>query len=221
MVRRAAQIEATRRRIVEATVRMHETLGPRATTIAAIAEAARVTRLTVYRHVPDEEALYAACSAHWLARQRLPDPEAWARIDDPEERLTAGLEDLYRYYRDGEAMLTRIYGELEHVPATVRDQLRRAEHGYASVLAAAFPAAPARVRAVVGHAVSFGTWRSLCRDHGLGEREAAGLLTELALAASRADAGRAARGRRRPARRVARGDRPGAAGGRRRGGSAT
>jgi hypothetical protein len=35
-----------------------------------------VTRLTVYRHFPDDDALFGACSAHWIAQQQLPDPGA-------------------------------------------------------------------------------------------------------------------------------------------------
>src|SRR5215471_19726118 len=71
MRRRAEQVDQTRQRIVAATVQLHGTLGPAATTIAAIAEAAGVTRLTVYRHFPDDAALFGACSAHWISRQQL------------------------------------------------------------------------------------------------------------------------------------------------------
>jgi hypothetical protein len=35
---------------------------------------------------------------------------------------------------------------------------------------------------VVGHAVSFGTWRSLCLQHGLSDREAVDAMATLALA---------------------------------------
>jgi hypothetical protein len=38
-----------------------------------------------------------------------------------------------------------------------------------------------RLRAVVGHAVSFGTWRSLCLQHGLSDREAVEAMVTLAL----------------------------------------
>ena len=77
-------------RIIDSTVRLHGTLGPAHTTIAGIARDAGVTRLTVYRHFPDDEAIFDACSAHWLAGQVVPDPVAWARIDDerPAERRT-------------------------------------------------------------------------------------------------------------------------------------
>ena len=48
-------------------MQLHETLGPRATTVSAIAERSGVQRLTVYRHFPDEAAIFQACSAHWSA----------------------------------------------------------------------------------------------------------------------------------------------------------
>lgn len=186
MAKRAEHVEETRQRIIEATVTMHETVGPASTTIAGIAETAGVTRLTVYRHFPDNEALYAACSAHWLAGQVPPDPEAWARIANPEERLRAGLSDLYRYYRDGELMLTRIYGEIDHVPEGIRQMLRAAESGYVTVLLSAFPATARRrrLRAVVGHAVSFWTWRSLCRVRELPNKDTVNLMTALTLQTS-------------------------------------
>src|ERR1041385_5391324 len=104
MRRRAEQVDQTRQRIVEATVALHGSVGPAATTIAGIAEAAGVTRLTVYRHFPDDDALFTACSAHWLARQQPPDPQTWSLIDDPVERLRAGLADLYRFFRAGADM---------------------------------------------------------------------------------------------------------------------
>ena len=54
MRKRAEQVDQTHQRIVEAAVHLHGTVGPAATTIAGIAEQAGVTRLTVYRHFPDE-----------------------------------------------------------------------------------------------------------------------------------------------------------------------
>jgi AcrR family transcriptional regulator len=93
MRRRAERADQARQRIVEATVAMHGSVGPAATTIAAIAEKAGVTRLTVYRHFPDDDALFGACSTHWIAQQQLPDPGAWSQIGDPAARLRAGLAD--------------------------------------------------------------------------------------------------------------------------------
>ena len=57
--KRAEQLEETRRRITEATVELHRTVGPAATQISEIARRAGVQRVTVYNHFPDETALFA------------------------------------------------------------------------------------------------------------------------------------------------------------------
>ena len=48
----------TRRRIVEATVALHTSVGPARTTISAIADKAGVQRHTVYSHFPEEDTLF-------------------------------------------------------------------------------------------------------------------------------------------------------------------
>ena len=70
---RQESVEQTRLRITEATMRLHERVGPAATTVSAIADEAGVTRLTVYRHFPDDAALVIACSGHWRALHPRPD----------------------------------------------------------------------------------------------------------------------------------------------------
>src|SRR5690348_17931976 len=98
--RRRAELEAqTRLRITESAVELHGTLGPSRTSLSAVAEHAGVRRSTLYRHFPDEAALFAACSAHWRASNPPPDVERWAAINDPDERLRAALEELYAHYR--------------------------------------------------------------------------------------------------------------------------
>lgn len=50
--RRAERQDETRRRIVEAAIELHQTIGPAATTVSEIAQRAGVGRVTVYRHFP-------------------------------------------------------------------------------------------------------------------------------------------------------------------------
>src|SRR4051794_40927483 len=123
MNKRAEQVDTTRQRIVDAAVALHGSVGPARTTISGVAEQARVTRLTVYRHFADEEALFSACSSHWLSQQQLPDPAAWRELSDPLERLHAGLTDLYRFYRGGESMLAHIYADWDALPESRRKAL--------------------------------------------------------------------------------------------------
>ena len=83
MRRRAEAQDDTRRRIAESAVALHGTVGPARTSISAVAEHAGVRRSTVYRHFPDEAALFDACTAHWAAANPAPDLAAWAAIDPP------------------------------------------------------------------------------------------------------------------------------------------
>ena len=116
MKRRAEQVERTRLRITEAAVELHGTIGPARTTITAIAERAGVDRLTVYRHFPTEDALFAACSAHWLGAHPYPDPAPWAAIADPRARLAGALGDLYAWYRENHTMMERVLGDAADGP---------------------------------------------------------------------------------------------------------
>ena len=70
--KRAERQQETRRRI-EATIALHEEIGG-GTTITAIAERAGVSRLTVYRHFPDERACSRRARAPISPRTRRPTP---------------------------------------------------------------------------------------------------------------------------------------------------
>jgi AcrR family transcriptional regulator len=177
MTRRAELEDATRTRITESAVALHEELGPARTSISAVAERAGVRRSTVYRHFPDEASLFAACSSHWRAANPAPDPAGWAGIADPDARTDAALRELYAFYRRTEPMYTSLLRD-EPVHATVRRQLQ-AFHDYVHAMEDVLMAgrglrggAARRTRAAIGHAVAFPTWRSLTHDQGLSDADA-------------------------------------------------
>src|SRR5438270_8573847 len=114
--RRAEHEEKTRLRITESTVELHGTVGPARTSISAVAARAGVRRSTVYRHFPDEAALFAACSGHWMATHPRPDLAAWASIGDPERRLLQALREMYAYYRSTEPMMANLHRDEATVP---------------------------------------------------------------------------------------------------------
>jgi AcrR family transcriptional regulator len=181
--RRAELEQQTRERITEAAMELHGSLGPARTTISAIAQRADVQRATVYRHFPDEEALFAACSAHWRAQNQPPDLAAWAAIRDPAARLAVALAELYAWYGRTQQMLELLIRDLPVVPA-VQSQFRLP--GYldaaADVLLAGRPergAARRPARAALGHAVAFETWTSLVRQQGLTNDEAIRLMERM------------------------------------------
>src|SRR6187200_2797074 len=123
MKRRAELEEQTRRRITESAVALHEEVGPAQTSISAIAERAGVRRSTVYRHFPDEDTLFAACSSHWRAANPPPDPRSWSSIEDPAARTRTALGEVYGFYGRTEAMYTSLLRDEPFVPA-VQHRLR-------------------------------------------------------------------------------------------------
>jgi AcrR family transcriptional regulator len=179
--RRAEQQDETRRRIVEATVALHTTIGPSRTTILAIAERAGVERPTVYRHFPTTDELLTACSSHYRAHNPAPDPEPWRAIADPAARLRRALSELYAYYAAHESELWNILRDLEDEPAFRRFAAPDVSYHarVVAVLAVGWPRARQKRRlAAIGHATDFFAWRSL-RRQGVDDATAVDLMVEL------------------------------------------
>jgi AcrR family transcriptional regulator len=185
---RRESVEQTRLQITEATMRLHERVGPAATTLSAVAEEAGVTRLTIYRHFPDDAALIAACSSHWRALHPRPDTVAWSAVVDPVQRLGVALPETYAWARTAAPMMTKIYRDLDVLPVSIREAIARDDDHRVDVLVRGFGArgrAARRLRAALGHALHVRTWASLCVDGGLRDEEAVELMTASVLAAAR------------------------------------
>src|SRR5215467_15448452 len=114
---RAEAQEETRRRIVQATIELHQEVGPARTTIAEVARRAGVNRVTVYNHFPEESDLVAACQGHYLSLHPPPDLADELAIEDPAERLRAVLRALYGSYREREPMAGKILRDRSAVPS--------------------------------------------------------------------------------------------------------
>jgi AcrR family transcriptional regulator len=190
MTRRADSQAETRRRITESAVALHGSVGPARTSMSAVAEHAGVRRSTLYRHFPDEAALFEACSAHWAASNPPPDITAWATVAEPERRLALALRELYGYYARNARMLENMLRDEQTMP--VVQERFAAFHQFLAMMRDVLMqgrrvrgAARRRVQAALGHAVEFSTWRSLAVGQGLGEAEAAGLMCALAESAQR------------------------------------
>lgn len=187
---RAAQEDETRRRITEATVELHGSVGPARTTVSAVAERAGVQRATVYRHFPDEQALFDACSSHWIASHPLPDLTAWERIADPGERLRTALGELYAWYDRGAYMVEKTTRDAPLVPA-LGPSMAAFGQWFELAADALLRGRPQRgrrrriLRGAIGHALAFATWSSLVREQGLGSDAAIELMAGMVDAASR------------------------------------
>src|SRR5438128_4277626 len=171
--RRAEHQDQTRQRIIEATIELHQTIGPKATTVSEIAERAQVGRVTVYRHFPDEPTLARACSGQYIEQHPFPDPGRWLAIADPIERLRIGLRESYAYHRATEAMFARALADArDH--AVMEPYHAHWRHA-ADVLTKPWRERGRRrtlLRAGIAVALSFDTWRTLTREQQLTDEQA-------------------------------------------------
>jgi AcrR family transcriptional regulator len=184
--RRAEAMADTRRRITEAAVALHASVGPARTSVSEIARRAGVDRVTIYRHFPDEAALFRACSQHYAAGHPLPDPARWAELADPRERLGTALDAVYGYYEHNEPLLTNVTRDAEHMPAVraagayrrqwLTDVEQRLAEGW-----------DGNVK-LVGHAIAlaldFRTWQTLVRKRGLSKRQTIRLMLAMVAGAA-------------------------------------
>jgi AcrR family transcriptional regulator len=181
---RAEGQERTRERIAKAASGLHEEVGPAETTVAEIARRAGVSRLTVYKHFPDNAALYPACSAHYLSEHPLPDFQAALAPEDPTERVRSLLRTVYvGWYRTSGPMMRNLQRDRHLDPAL--DEFMRANSDAAlgrltDAATAGFELEAhraARLRALIRVSLDFWTWERLSGD-GLEDEAAAELMTE-------------------------------------------
>jgi AcrR family transcriptional regulator len=188
---RAESQEQTRQRIAKAAAELHEKIGPAETTVAEIARRAGVSRLTVYKHFPDNAALYPACSAHHLSQNPLPDFAAALAPEDPAERVRSLLRMIYRdWYRKQRRMMRNLQRDRRLDPAL--DEFMRATGdvalaGLADAATAGFELEPderARLRSLVRVALDFWTWDRLTSE-GMNDESAVELMTDAVAAVAR------------------------------------
>ncbi len=165
--RRAEQQAETRKRIVEAAVELHSSIGPAATTISMVAEKAGVQRHTFYAHFPDERSLLMACSALAQERDPMADAEPWRAIADPSERLEVGLRAIYDRFERNASLTACVLRDAEHHPLVREISALRYGPSIATYREVLGEKLNAKQRALLGLALSFFTWRTLTRDGGL------------------------------------------------------
>ena len=183
--RRAEQQADTRRRIVEAAVELHGSIGPALTTVSMVAERAGVQRHTFYAHFPDDRSLHLACSGLAVERAPLPDPEPWRAIENPSERLRAGLRAIYDWYERNANLLAAVLRDAEyHALTSEVTELRFGPPmaAYGDVLGAKLNA---KQRALLRLALSFFTWRTLARESGLKQGAVVALMVQAIDSASK------------------------------------
>jgi AcrR family transcriptional regulator len=181
MKRRAERMQETRRRITEAAVELHQTVGPARTTVSAIAEKAGVQRHTYYAHFPELKDLYRACMGHYSERNPVPEPSSWTDIADAEERLRVALSEVYAYYSGNEAMVSNVLRDaaLDPIVQEIMVPFDQYWETVRDTIAAGFEASGERheaLHAALALALDFQTWRTLVRQQELSQDRAVGLM---------------------------------------------
>ena len=181
MKRRAERMQETRRRITEAAVELHQTVGPARTTVSAVAEKAGVQRHTYYAHFPELKNLYQACMGHYSERNPVPELSSWTDIADAEERLRVALSEVYAYYSGNEAMVSNVLRDaaLDPIVQEIMVPFDQYWETVRDVIAGAFEASSDRQEELLGAvalAQDFQTWRTLVRQQELSQDRAVELM---------------------------------------------
>jgi AcrR family transcriptional regulator len=181
---RAESQQRTRQRIAKAAAELHEQVGPAETTVAEIARRAGVSRLTVYKHFPDNAALYPACAAHHIAENPLPDFDAALAPENPVERVRSLLTTVYAdWYRGWGRMMRNLQRDRRSDPVLDEYMRNNSDAGLERLADAATAGfeldagSVTRVRSLVRVALDFWTWDRLDAE-GLSDRQKAELMTE-------------------------------------------
>ena len=183
---RASKVATTRRRIVEAASELHASVGPARTSLTGVADAAGVSRPTLYSHFAKESELIQASITHWLSTDPLPDPLTWLDIVDPRDRVEWALGELYAHFERNEQIMANVLRDMYLVPSMLELQAPLLEEKFATmveILASGFDdqleSIADRRRAATAVAVRFDCWQTVARGQGLDREGSVDLITDM------------------------------------------
>jgi AcrR family transcriptional regulator len=166
MSRRAAAVEETKRRIVQATMDLHNSQGILATSWEDIARRADVAPATVYRHFPTLDELLPACGALSMEQIGLPTFDeveaAFVGVRRRRARLRRLVELVFGIYARGADVLAemrRSRAQLDLVQ-TYYDELEALLDRIVAVALGPLGVADRDARVIRG-LVDFDVWRAL------------------------------------------------------------
>ena len=183
MTQRAAAVERTRQRIVEATLELHSEQGIAATNWDEIAARAGVGVGTVYRHFPSLDELIPACGDIVMEVVALPDATTLSALFEdatkPAERIHRLVREAFAIYERGAPALRAIRREADVHPRVAQDGDQVDASLSALVQTALRPLDATRQdRAVARALIDLNTWDAL-RDQGLGSTECVVAMSEI------------------------------------------
>ena len=184
MANRSTAVEETRRRIVEAAVRLHARRGTAGTAWDDIAVAAGVSRATVYHHFPSLDELVPACARAAFDMIEVPTREEaaarFAELGTPSARLAHFIRESCRCYAAGAGWLRAAWRERDLVPP-MGAAVKRLQRALSVLLSGALEgvALDPQGLEVVAALVDFPLWDALDRA-GVPRDRIAGRISKLA-----------------------------------------
>jgi AcrR family transcriptional regulator len=183
MSKRALAREETRRRIVEATAKLHGENGVFGTSWQDIAKEADVSVATVYSHFPSLDELLPACGALVMERVRPPSPESATEIigdaQGVQDRLERVARELFAFYERGGPHIEVDVRERQ-LPGMREWEAHQRDTVTALVRAALAETRPdARTVRLVSAFFDLATFKAL-RTRGVAPRKAAQTVAEIA-----------------------------------------
>jgi AcrR family transcriptional regulator len=176
---RSAAVAATRQRIVDATVELHNEMGVSGTSMQDIAERAGVALATVYRHFPSLDELVPACGGRNMELNPLPSDEVFGKLGSGNERVHALVEALFAHYERGQRAYEVGIAESATLPVMARLMAEGAARVRRLVCAATEPFRPNRKHLSIAVALcDFRVWRALT-GAGLSTADAVQVTTQL------------------------------------------
>lgn len=180
--KRADAVAGTRRRIVEATISLHDEQGITGTSVRDVAQRAGVSAATVLNHFPTMGELIQACGELSNQLYPMPTPAVLVGAADPAERLRSAAGALFEWWEGMDRGWDPLQVDRRTLPA-VDAWLREVEARHRALVAEALGAeAPPKLVALATALTSMGSWRSM-RASGLGSAEAAAEVTRLIVGA--------------------------------------
>lgn len=115
--KRAESVAETKRRILAATLALHNEQGVSATTLPEVARRADVALGTVYKHFPTVDDLVTACGGHVMALIKPPGPDIFVGIEALPDRIGKLVHELFAMYERGARQIAVARCEQDEVPA--------------------------------------------------------------------------------------------------------
>ena len=168
MARRGPSAAATRRRIVDAAIRIHARRGAAGMSWDELAQEAGVSRATAYHHFPSLDDLVPACAQVAFAMIAVPTPDEAAGIFSglagAEERLSHLARETCRCYAAGADWLRAAWRERDLVPP-MGSAVDRLQTALGVLIEAALDGRrlTAERRAAITALLDFATWDGLRR----------------------------------------------------------